>query len=104
MWLTLENATSRFRSSWARHTTAPYRIETTPRTARTHHIVAAASGSIWTLNRRRPYPPSFRRIPARITDPPVGASTWASGSQVCSGHVGSFVPNRSEERRVGEEG
>src|SRR2546426_11286719 len=27
-----------------------------------------------------------------MTDPPVGASTWASGSHVWRGHVGSFVP------------
>jgi len=34
----------------------------------------------------------LRRTPARITDPPVGASTWASGNHVWSGHVGNFVP------------
>lgn len=31
--------------------------------------------------RERPYPPSFRRIAARIIDPAIGASTWALGSQ-----------------------
>ena len=30
---------------------------------------------------------------ARITEPPVGASTWASGSQVCTGHMGTFTAN-----------
>ena len=34
-----------------------------------------ASGSIDKLNLINPYPPSFKRIPARITDPSVGAST-----------------------------
>ncbi len=27
-------------------------------------------------------------MPARITEPAVGASTWASGSQVWTGHIG----------------
>lgn len=31
--------------------------------------------------RRRPYLPSFSRIPARTIDPATGASTWALGSQ-----------------------
>ena len=37
-----------------------------------------------------------------MTDPPVGASTWASGSHVWRGHVGSFVPKparRATNRR-----
>lgn len=32
-------------------------------------------------NRRSPYLPNFRRIPAKIIDPATGASTWALGSQ-----------------------
>ena len=31
--------------------------------------------------------------PARITEPAVGASVWASGSQVCSGNAGSLTAN-----------
>ncbi len=31
------------------------------------------------------------RTPARITEPAVGASTWASGSQECSGHTGTLM-------------
>src|SRR2546423_6193904 len=92
MWLTLEKATRRFRSSWAMHTKAPYRIEMMPTRARSQYRSTAAVGSICTLNRMRPYPPSLSRTPARITDAPVGASTWASGSHVCRGHVGNFVP------------
>jgi hypothetical protein len=30
-------------------------------------------------------------IAASTTEPPVGASTWASGSQVCTGHIGTFT-------------
>jgi hypothetical protein len=28
---------------------------------------------------------------ARITEPPVGASTCASGNQVCTGHIGTLT-------------
>lgn len=31
-------------------------------------------------NRMKPYPPSFRRIPAKSIEPTTGASTWAFGS------------------------
>ena len=30
---------------------------------------------------------------ARITEPAVGASVWASGSQVCSGNSGTLTAN-----------
>ncbi len=39
--------------------------------------------------------PSFSITPARITEPPVGASTWASGNQVWSGNIGTFTANAS---------
>ena len=45
------------------------------------------------LKRRNPYPPIFSVIAARITEPPVGASTCASGSHVCTGHIGTFTAN-----------
>lgn len=32
-------------------------------------------------------------IPANITDPEVGASTWASGNHICKGTIGIFIPN-----------
>ena len=34
---------------------------------------------------------------ARITEPAVGASTWASGSQVCTGHIGSLTANEARK-------
>src|ERR1700722_3074322 len=52
-----------------------------------------ASGNIGSEKRRKPYPPIFKRIAARITEPAVGASTWASGSQVRTGHIGIFTAN-----------
>ncbi len=30
-------------------------------------------------------------IPARITEPAVGASVWASGSQVWNGNIGTLI-------------
>ena len=32
-------------------------------------------------------------IAARITEPPVGASTCASGNQVCTGTIGTLTAN-----------
>jgi len=45
------------------------------------------------LTRKNPYPPNLSRIPARITEPAVGASTWAFGSQRCAGTIGIFTAN-----------
>src|SRR5262249_61955355 len=58
-----------------------------------------ASGNIGSEKRRKPYPPIFRRMPARITEPAVGASTCASGSQVCTGHIGSFTAEEAKKAR-----
>ena len=43
---------------------------------------SVASGSIPKEKRIKPYPPIFKSTPAKITDPAVGASTWASGNHV----------------------
>src|ERR1700744_6531568 len=55
-----------------------------------------ASGNIGSEKRRKPYPPSFSRIAARITEPAVGASTCASGNQVCTGHIGIFTAKEAK--------
>ena len=36
---------------------------------------------------------------ASTTEPPVGASTWASGSQVCTGHIGTLTAKASRKAR-----
>ena len=41
--------------------------------------------------RKIPYPPNFNKIPANITDPTLGASTWASGNQIWNGKTGTFT-------------
>src|SRR5215467_5884977 len=49
--------------------------------------------------RTNPYVPIFSRTPARMTDPAVGASTWASGSQVWKGNIGTLIANPMKKAR-----
>ena len=58
-----------------------------------------ASGVIGRLKRRKPYPPSFSMIAARITEPPVGASTCASGNHVCTGTIGILTAKAARKAR-----
>src|SRR5271166_1259529 len=51
----------------------------------------AESGSRGREKRRNPYVPIFSRTLARITEPAVGASVCASGSQVWNGNMGTFT-------------
>src|SRR5437588_13068249 len=48
-------------------------------------------GSSGREKRRKPYVPIFSRTLARITEPAVGASVCASGSQVWNGNIGTFT-------------
>ena len=49
-----------------------------------------------------PQAPTFRRTPANIILPAVGASTCASGNQVCSGNIGTLIknPNVNNKNKV----
>src|SRR5689334_22792108 len=49
------------------------------------------SGSSGSEKRRKPYVPIFRSTLARMTEPAVGASVCASGSQVWNGNIGTFT-------------
>src|SRR5215470_17221410 len=51
----------------------------------------ADCGSSGSEKRRKPYVPIFSRTLARITEPAVGASVCASGSQVWNGNIGTFT-------------
>src|SRR5437868_14811701 len=51
----------------------------------------ADAGSSGSEKRRKPYVPIFSRTLARITEPAVGASVCASGSQVWNGNIGTFT-------------
>ena len=58
-----------------------------------------ASGNSGSEKRRNPYVPIFSSTPARITDPAVGASVWASGNQVCSGNRGTLTAKAAKNAR-----
>ena len=58
-----------------------------------------ASGAIGSEKRRKPYPPIFSMMAASTTEPPVGASTCASGSQVCTGHIGTLTAKAAKNAR-----
>jgi len=67
-----------------------------PMTARTPMNGAqrsASCGRIGMAMRMNAYVPSFSKIAARMTEPTVGAAVWASGSQVCKGHIGTLTAN-----------
>src|SRR6478672_8919334 len=65
-------------------------IESSAITFTTHGFLAV-SGSSGSEKRRNPYVPILRSTLARMTEPAVGASTCASGSQVWKGHIGTFT-------------
>ena len=43
--------------------------------------------------------PIFRSTEARITEPAVGASTWAAGSQVWNGNIGTLMAKARKKAR-----
>src|SRR5580658_11837 len=57
------------------------------------------SGKNGKANRIKPYIPIFSRTPARMTEPAVGASTCASGSQVWNGNVGTLMAKATKDAR-----
>src|ERR1700732_521768 len=50
----------------------------------------ASVGKRGNEKRMNPYVPIFNSTPARITEPAVGASVCASGSQVWNGNIGTL--------------
>ena len=54
---------------------------------------SATRGNSGSANRKKPYVPILSSTAARITEPAVGASTWASGSQVWNGKIGTLIAN-----------
>src|SRR5581483_9299306 len=58
-----------------------------------------ASGRIGSENRMKPYVPIFSRTAARMTEPAVGASVWASGNQVWNGNIGTLTANPRKNAR-----
>src|SRR6516165_3067742 len=64
--------------------------ESTTMNCRTHGVIDTV-GKKGNEKRIKPYVPIFSRTPARITEPAVGASTCASGSQVWNGNIGTLI-------------
>ncbi len=56
----------------------------------------AADGNSGSAKRRNPNVPILSMIPARITEPAVGASVCASGSQVWNGNIGTLTANATK--------
>src|SRR5260370_21049687 len=54
-------------------------------------------GSNGSEKRMKPYVPIFSKTPARMTEPAVGASVCASGSQVWNGNMGTLMANAKKK-------
>jgi len=55
--------------------------------------ILSTLGSMGMITRNSPYPPILSSSAASTTEPAVGASTWASGSQVWKGKAGILTRN-----------
>ncbi len=99
MWLTEEYATRRFQSFCASATSAPYTMPMIDSVTIIGTKCREASGRIGRLKRMNPYVPIFRRTAARITEPAVGASVCASGSQVWNGNIGTLIAKPRKNAR-----
>src|SRR5713226_3726258 len=62
-------------------------------------VCMITSGKNGIEKRIKPYVPIFSRTPARITEPAVGASTWASGSQVWKGNIGTLMAKAKKKEK-----
>src|ERR1039458_6046917 len=77
-------------------TSAPYRMPIMETTIMMVTIMCRAAGSCGNSaseKRMNPYVPIFNNTPARMTEPAVGASVCASGSQVWNGNIGTLMAN-----------
>src|SRR5438445_9022302 len=54
-------------------------------------------GSNGSEKRMKAYVPILSKTPARITEPAVGASVCASGSQVWNGNIGTLMANAKKK-------
>ncbi len=58
---------------------------------------AVKVGSAGIIKRMNPIPPSLRSTPAKRILPAVGAATWASGNQRCTGIRGIFTEKTAKK-------
>ena len=88
MWLILEKAIKTFISSCLKQITP---TNTPPQREKIISDISNKGLKIILLKTKIPIPPNFRRTPARIIEPNVGASTWALGSQTWKKKTGNFT-------------
>lgn len=100
IWTTEEYAIITFKSLNLTHVAASI---PPPTSEMIRTLAAILRGPKNTLTRIIPYPPSFSRTPARIIEPPTGASTWALGSHWCTKNIGNFTKNAPINIIVGRE-
>ena len=67
-------------------------------TARNWLSSTPPTGAVGSAMRYTPYVPSLSSVPARMTEPAVGAWSCARGSQVCTGKNGTFTANPTISR------
>src|SRR5262245_55514719 len=60
---------------------------------------ATANGVSGSANRRNPYEPSFSSTPASSTEPAVGSTASAKGTQVWNGNNGTLIANPANSAR-----
>src|ERR1700704_1420344 len=60
-------------------------------------VWVSTSGKNGNEKRIKPYVPIFKSTPARMTEPAVGASVCASGSQVWNGNIGTLMANAKKK-------
>ena len=47
----------------------------------------------------KPYAPNLINIPANITEPATGASTWAKGNQIWNGNIGILTAKLAKKHK-----
>src|ERR1700688_1513997 len=62
-------------------------------------VCIRTSGKNGSEKRMKPYVPIFSKTPARMTEPAVGASTCASGSQVWKGNIGTLMAKAKKKAK-----
>ncbi|GMA32368.1 hypothetical protein GCM10025875_23600 [Litorihabitans aurantiacus] len=86
-------AMKRMTSCWPSATSAPYRSETSASTTITGAAQRDASGNSGRQSAIIPNVPTLSSTPTSSVEVPGVACAVASGSQVCTGHMGAFTAN-----------
>lgn len=91
IWATEVYAIIRLKSVWRIAVNDVYTIPIIANKYTTGVKKKDAWGNKGKEKRKKPYVPNFNKIPAKITEPDVGASTCASGNHKWTGTIGTLV-------------